>query len=425
MYKRQDETGPLDIGDFLALTAFAEQAARAGLKTGFQGATEITGGDGRVLEVRCSRLPDGGGIWLFYDATERREMENRLNKIQHIEGLSKLTGEVAHDFGNILAAVNSNVYLLQTGSKKTSPEVLLQRISNAVELGTSLTQRLLAFARQQALAPEVVDLNELIEGLAELVQIGLKDNVTLKIALADMPLYVLVDPGQLESAILNLCLNANQALLEAGEITVTTDKNTDETVRISVIDTGCGMDEETLAHALEPFFTARAEGEGTGLGLSMVYGFIKQTGGDIQIESALGEGTRITLTLPLCCPDQAKPALTRTALLVEDDPETLNSVAAQLNSIGYAVQRASTFEQAAEMLASGQKPDALVTDLHLNDGKMAWEIVETCLQSCPKTRILVASGRLPRQHRFTKAPNPRVGFTSKPLSADILKAALE
>jgi len=414
-----------NITDVLARSPFAAQSKAAGLTAGYRGAAELTGSDGRVLELRCSGLPDGGGIWLFYDATERREMQVRLNKIKHIEGLSKLTGEVAHDFGNILAAVNSNVYLLQTGSKKTSPDLLLQRISNAVDLGTSLTQRLLAFARQQALAPEVVELNELVEGLAELVQIGLKDEVRLNIELAAAPLHVKVDPGQLESAILNLCLNANQAISGPGEITVSLRNAPQDNVQIIVQDTGCGMDEDTLSHALEPFFTARADGEGTGLGLSMVYGFIKQTGGDIQIESTLGQGTTLTLTLPLCSPDQPKPALSRTVLLVEDDPEMLNSVAAQLNSIGYAVERASTFEKAMAVLESGQKPDALVTDLHLNDGQMAWEIVERCLRACPDTRILVTSGRLPRRHRFSDAPNPRVRLTSKPLSPEILKAALQ
>lgn len=426
MFQHQAKAGNLlEMSAILSQTPFATQAQSSGLVAGFKGVAEITGTDGRILDVRGSRLPDGGGIWLFYDVTERREMDGRINKIKHIEGLSKLTGEVAHDFGNIMAAINSNVYLLQTGSQKTSPKLLLQRISNAVDLGTSLTQRLLAFARKQALAPEVVEMNELIEGLAELVQIGLKDDVNLQIKLAPTPLHVKADPGQLESAILNLCLNANQAMNSAGQITVLLHKAPPDSVQIIVQDTGCGMDAETLSHALEPFFTARADGEGTGLGLSMVYGFIKQTGGDIQIESAFGQGTTITLTLPLCCPNQPKPVLSRTVLLVEDDPEMLNSVAAQLKSIGYAVQRASTFDAAMAALESGKKPDALVTDLHLNDGKMAWDIVERCLQACPDTRILITSGRLPRRHRFTDTPNPRVGFTSKPLSPAILKAALE
>ena len=203
-----------EITRCLAHTPFAAAAQAAGLAPTLRGFTELAGDDGRGLEIRCSRLPDGGGIWLFSDATERRQMEGRLRQIQHIDSLGNVTGEVAHDFGNILAAVNANVHLLQTGAQKPSPELLLQRISNVVDIGTSLTQRLLAFARTQALVPEVVEINELIERVSELVSIGLKSGVKLETSLAPVPLHVRADPGQLESAILNLCLNSNQAIAE-------------------------------------------------------------------------------------------------------------------------------------------------------------------------------------------------------------------
>ncbi len=407
-----------DITTYLAHTPIAKEAA---LDAGFSGFTEVTGTDGRSIEIRCSRLPDGGAVWLFADATERRKMEERLRQIRHIESLGKVTGEVAHDFGNILAAVNSNVHLLQTGSKKVPKDVLLQRISNAVDLGTSLTQRLLAFARQQALAPEVVELNELIEGLTELVSIGLKDDVVLNTVVSPVPLYVRVDPGQLESAILNLCLNSNQAIPDAGEITITVSEAPAETVQISVQDTGCGMEESVLAQALEPFFTARADGDGTGLGLSMVYGFIKQTGGDIQIFSQPGAGCEVRLTLPRFMGDAARPALTRHALLVEDDPEARASVAAQLKSIGFQVQRASTFEDGLAALETGCRFDVMVTDLHLNDGQMGWALAEKCLALCADTKVVIASGRLPKRHRYTEVPNPRVACIAKPLSPEVLQ----
>ncbi len=407
-----------DITTYLAHTPLAKAAA---LDAGFRGFTEVTGTDGRSIEIRSSRLPDGGAVWLFADATERRKMEERLRQIQHIESLGKVTGEVAHDFGNILAAVSSNVHLLQIGSKNISPELLLQRISNAVDLGTSLTQRLLAFARQQALAPEVVELNELIEGLTELVSIGLKDDVTLNTVVSPVPIYVRVDPGQLESAILNLCLNSNQAIPDAGEITVTVSEASAETVQVSVQDTGCGMEEAVLAQALEPFFTARADGEGTGLGLSMVYGFIKQTGGDIQIFSQPGAGCEVRLTLPRFIGDAARPALTRHALLVEDNPEVRASVAAQLKSIGFQVQRASTFEEGLAALEARCSFDVLITDLHLNDGQMGWALAEKCLALCAETKVVIASGRLPKRHRYTEAPNPRVACIAKPLSPEILQ----
>ena len=413
-----------DISAYLSTTAFAEDAQKHGLKAGFRGFTEITGTDDRTLEVRCSRLPDGGGIWLFADATERRKMDGRLRQIQHIESLGKVTGEVAHDFGNILAAVNSNVHLLQTGSKRVSAEVLLQRISNAVDLGTSLTQRLLAFARQQALAPEVVELNDLIEGLTDLVSIGLSEDVVLETFPADEPLFVRVDPGQLESAILNLCLNSNQAITGAGEIRVSIRKAPSEAVQIIVSDTGCGMEEAVLSQALEPFFTARADGQGTGLGLSMVYGFIKQTGGDIHISSQPRSGTEVCLTLPRFMGDSAKPELLHRALLVEDDPEALASVAAQLKSIGYQVVRASTFEEGIAALDHHCHFDVMVTDLHLNEGQMGWDLAEKCLNLCTQTKVIITSGRLPKRHRYTEAPHPRVACIAKPLSPEKIQESL-
>lgn len=414
-----------DIAEYLASTPFVEEARMAGLEAGFRGLTEVTGDDGRVLEVRCSRLPDGGGIWLFSDATERRKMESRLRQIQHIESLGKVTGEVAHDFGNVLASVSANVHLLESGSKKVSNTVLLQRISNAVEIGSSLVQRLLAFARKQALAPEVVELNELIEGLTDLISIGLKEGVTLETRLSKTPLHVRVDPGQLESAILNLCLNSNQAITDEGNILISVRPALADTVIITVSDTGCGMEEAVLTRSLEPFFTARTDGEGTGLGLSMVYGFIKQTGGDIQISSQPGEGSQVQLTLPICAPQQSQPAVPhKRALLVEDDPDALASVAAQLKSVGFDVVRAATFEEGMAALDTRCRFDALITDVHLNEGQMGWELTEKCLEICANTKIIVTSGRMPKRHRFTEEPNARVSCVNKPLSTEILQDIL-
>ena len=186
------------------------------------------------------------------------------------------------------------------------------------------------------------------------------------------------------------------------------------------------MDDAVLARSLEPFFTARADGEGTGLGLSMVYGFIKQTGGDIQISSQPGEGTEVKLTLPLCAAATARPTAHRgRALLVEDDPEALASVAAQLKSIGFEVVRASSFEEGMAALDSKCRFNALVTDLHLNEGQMGWEITEKCLTMCANTKIVITSGRMPKRHRFTEAPNPRVACIAKPLSTEILQETLQ
>ncbi|MCF6272105.1 MAG: ATP-binding protein [Rhodobacteraceae bacterium] len=414
--------GTLKIEAFLAQTPFAEPSREAGLKAGFQGTVEIASTDDLILEVRCTRLPDGGGIWLFSDVTERRKMESRLQHIEHIESLGQVTGEVAHDFGNVLSTVNANVYLLETGSESVSREVLLQRISNAVDIGISLTQRLLAFARKQALVPEVVEINELIEGMAELISIGLKDGVELEVVPADTSLFVKVDPGQLESAILNLCLNSAQAMHERGLIRLLVEKTGRERVRITVSDNGSGMNKSVLAHALEPFFSAREDGSGTGLGLSMVYGFIKQTGGDIQISSQPSIGTVVQLTLPLSRYENARGLpLNSQALLVEDDPEAMISVAAQLEEIGYRVRRAGGFDEGMAALEEMKTLDMLVTDLHLDDGHAGWDIVDKCLKDRPDTRIVLMSGHMPVRHKYSAAPPPQLICIAKPLTAEKLQ----
>lgn len=420
-------SGKPTIRDLMEQTVFANQAVDAGIDASFRGFTELKNAKGQSLEIRCSRLPDGGGIWLFSDATERREMDNRLRQIQHIESLGKVSGEVAHDFGNVLSAITANIHLLQTGSSKVSAKTLLQRVTNAADLGTSLTQRLLSFARKQRLVPEVVELNELVEGLCDLVSIGLKPEVTLEAAPSAEKLYVRVDPGQLESAILNLCLNANQAIEGEGVIRISVVKSGDTTAMIDVTDTGCGMEDAVVARSLEPFFTARSDGQGTGLGLSMVYGFIKQTGGDIQITSAVGQGTTVALLLPLSQQqvDRAPVTSIGTALLVEDDPIALASTSQQLARIGYQVIEAATFAEAEKELFVGQTLNLVVTDLHLDQGHSGWVIARNCLALCSTTKVIVASGRMPGTHPYSDGHEPRVTCLEKPLTTEDLRAALD
>ena len=419
--------GKPTICDLMEETDFADQAIAAGIDANFRGFTELKNAGGQSLEIRCSRLPDGGGIWLFSDATERREMDNRLRQIQHIESLGKVTGEVAHDFGNILSTITANIHLLQTGSRKVSAKTLLHRISNAAEIGTSLTQRLLAFARKQRLVPERVELNELVGGLTDLVSIGLKSGVDLTAELSDDKLFVLVDPGQLESAILNLCLNASQAIGDKGEIRIKVAKSADGMATIDISDTGCGMEEGVVSRALEPFFTARTDGQGTGLGLSMVYGFIKQTGGDIQISSAVGKGTKVRLMLPLSQqqPDSVPAAAMGTALLVEDDPLALACTSQQLARLGYQVIEAGSFAEAEEALYKGRVIDVVVTDLHLDQGHSGWTIARNCLALCSKTKVIVASGRMPSTHPYSDGTEPRVTCLEKPLTVEGLRTALD
>lgn len=418
----------ITIAGLLQTTRFADAARTSGLNAGFSGHKELAGEDGQLLEIRCSRLPDGGGVWLFSDATERRRMDERLRQIRHIESLGKVTGEVAHDFGNILSTVSANVHLLQTGSRKDDPGTLLQRIGNAVEIGTSLVQRLLAFARKQALAPEVIELNELIGGLSDLIAIGLKPAVRLETDLPPCQLSVRVDPGQLESAILNLCLNANQAISDGGTIRIAVARVENHAAIITVSDTGHGMDETVLARSPEPFFSARGDGRGTGLGLSMVYGFIKQTGGDIRISSDVGKGTSVCLTLPLHQAPQDAPGApdrpARHALLVEDDHASMIAISRLLRQAGYSVCEAPSFEDADAALDSEQMFAVMVTDLHLNNGKTGWALAEKCLSARAETLIVVTSGRLPSHNPYCDLAGQRVVCVAKPLTTQKLARAL-
>ena len=416
-----------DMTEILAASMFSESARAQKLGCEFNKHAELQSADGYVIEVRCSRLPDGGGVWMFSDVTERRKIEERLGQIQRIESLGKVTGEVAHDFANILSTISGNLHLLETKPSGADSTGILRRISSAVEIGTSLTQRLLAFARKQHLTPERTELNALVAGLEDLVSIGLKEGVTLTANMTPDELFVQVDPGQLESAILNLCLNSNQAINSSGTIDITVKAGLGNTAEIIIADDGCGMAEETLKRAMEPFFSARSDGMGTGLGLPSVYGFAKQSGGELQIESAVNVGTTVRLTFPLVA---AGPEIaTRTdakmrVLLVEDDPENLASVAQLLRGMGHDVDQASLFDVAQERLEGPDRYDLLLSDIHLDNGNSGWQLIEHSLKRAPQTKLIAMSGRLPLHHVITERYAGKVASLSKPVTAEKLAAAL-
>ena len=374
---------------------------------------------GQTIELRQSPLPGGGAVVLVADATERRQMEDRLRQIQRIEALGKISGEVAHDFGNILSTISSGLHLLETASPDRQAAVR-QSIGAAVDLGTSLTGRLLAFARRQHLEPETVDLPGLVEGMADLVGFALRDGVDLVIDTGPEPLPVRVDPGQLESAILNLCLNSGQAIDGNGQITLSVRREADVAV-IEVADTGSGMSPEVLAHAMEPFFTARADGTGTGLGLAMVYGFIRQSGGDMAISSTPGKGTSVRLCLPLHTAPAASASL-GTVLLVEDDPADRAAAMAVLTPMTQRLRVAGDAETARAQLS--EPIDLLVTDLSLSGRIEGWRLAETALAAWPDLRAVVVSGHLPHIDPLSPRYPGRVAVMEKPMTASALVTAL-
>ena len=372
-----------------------------------------------VIELRESALPGGGTVVLISDATERRQMEDRLRQIQRIEALGKVSGEVAHDFGNILSTIAGNLHMMDTASPARQA-ALLQSIGVAVDLGASLTGRLLAFARRQHLEPETVDLPQLIEGLADLVGFALRDEIELDISTGAHPLPVRVDPGQMESAILNLCLNAGQAIAGPGRISVGVRQCGTKAV-IEVSDTGAGMAPEVLAHAMEPFFSARADGTGTGLGLAMVYGFIRQSGGDVQISSTLGQGTSVRLSLPLCTSPETLPTLGR-VVLVEDDLRDRAASQEVLAQMSKTLNVAPDVRVAIALL--DQPVDLFVTDLSLNGQIEGWRLAKAALARWPDAKALVVSGHLPQSNPLVAQFPGRIATLPKPLTTDAMRHAL-
>ena len=406
--------------DWLSDSKFGASAAHSGLTDAHRGFCELTSDDGQVLEIRASKLPDDGRVWLIADMTERRKMSDRLQQIDRIETLGKVAGDTAHDFANILSTIRTHAHLLerqQIADKNGS----LDAIGNAVDFGASLTDRLLAFARKQSLAPELVNLNTLIEGMADLVEISLKPDVVLDISLPEAPLHALVDPGQFESALFNLLLNANNAIEGAGTIKVALESGDHDQARILIKDDGMGMSKDVLAHAIEPFFTTREGQGGTGLGLSIVYGFIHQTGGNLSIESTVGIGTEIEVSLPLALvEDQPKAVHTRgKVLLVEDDPKTRMVVDSLLKELGFDVATSATGPEARASLHL-DKFDFLLSDLDLGCDINGLDLIDIAKNLSPSTKGVLMSGKFINK----QALPDHATFIEKPITSEKLIGAL-
>jgi len=409
----------IDLVEWLRSSRFEHAVEAKGVKRDHRGFLELTSDDGQSLEIRASKLPDDGRVWLISDATERRNMTDRLQQIDRIETLGKMAGDTAHDFANILSTIRTHAHLVRHG-KTDGQNASLTAIESSVEYGTSLVERLLAFARKQNLAPELVELNTLVEGLVDLIEIGLKPEVALEISYADEELLVLVDPGQLESAILNLALNANNAIEGDGVINISLSKSSADEVTLSVQDTGRGMSDDVRLRAIEPFFTTRLKDGGTGLGLSIVYGFIKQTGGDFTIESHAGEGTTVTACLPLASavPDAPSPRDGQRALVVEDDPKTRVSVVAILEDMGFETANFGQAKPALDALGAHDF-DLIISDLELGANHDGRDILTLSAKSNPDAMNILMSGRYK-----TMENSPIFKFVEKPVTKAKLEALL-
>ncbi|MCT7378326.1 ATP-binding protein [Chelativorans salis] len=404
------------------LAAARERAARDFVDVELE--YRIALADSRTIWVRDTmntvRESDGQiiGYGLIFDITSTRRQEQALATAQKMEAVGQLTGGVAHDFNNLLTVILGNAETLaEQLSSNGRPRALAQLIKLAAERGAELTNRLLAFSRKQPLDPNPTDVNKLISGMDELLRRTLGEHVEMAFAPGDGLWKGLVDATQLESAVLNLCLNARDAMPDGGCLTISTtniyvdqemvtqydDFAAGPYIVVAVSDTGTGMDEKTLAHAFEPFFTTKEVGKGSGLGLSMVYGFVKQSKGHVKIYSERGHGTTVRLYLPHAChePDEsetldkfslAAPGGSGKVLLVEDDDMVRDHAQAQLQSLGYQVVSASNGPEALEALKQGRTFDLLFTDVIMPGGMSGLQLAEQAKYICPDLPVLLTSG---------------------------------
>jgi len=304
-----------EAGEFGPVDVEAEVDRRMGLLQtgGATGTMQRLRPGGRVLELRRNPLAGGGFVTMYADVTARQHAEQRARQAEKMAAIGRLTAGIVHDFNNLLSTVIGNAELLDrdiAAGGTPTPERRVALILQSAERGAELVQRLLAFARKQPLTPAAVDLNAIVRGMQELLQSTVGRAVRLGTSLADELWPALVDPVQLEHVILNLAINARDAMPDGGTLTIATanlrqsgegdadDLPPGDYVSLAVTDTGIGMTEEVRRNAFEPFFTTKPEGEGTGLGLSQVYGLASQSGGGAEIDSTLGRGTTVRIFLP-------------------------------------------------------------------------------------------------------------------------------
>ncbi|WP_055687935.1 PAS domain S-box protein [Loktanella sp. 5RATIMAR09] len=367
----------------------------------------IRDSEGRIIRI----------IGSMADISDRLGMEERLRQSQKLEAMGQLTGGVAHDFNNLLTIIMGNTEMILDSIEEESP---LRRFAGATAAATDraaeLTNRLLSFSRKQMLQPRVLDVNSVITGFEDMLRRTLGEGTDIEIHLGDEIWPSEIDPAQIEAALLNLAINARDAMPSGGSLIIETanvvaddvlvanesDLPAGHYIVIAVSDTGHGIPKDQINQVFQPFFTTKAVGKGTGLGLSMVHGFVKQTGGHIQIYSEVNEGTTVKLYFPRSFGDHEEERKTsherslqggqETILVIDDDVLILQQVMAQLTALGYRVVTASAGPSALEILRTESDIDLLLTDVILPGGMNGRQIADAALAIYPSLKILYSSG---------------------------------
>lgn len=378
-----------------------------------------------------------------------RHNEEALRQSQKMEAVGQLTGGIAHDFNNMLTGIIGSLELL----RRRLARGRIEDLDSLIDLGVTsanraagLTHRLLAFSRRQSLDSKPVEMNTLVESMGELLQRSINENIRLDMQLSEQLWVAEADPNQLESALLNLVINARDAMPNGGNLVVKTgnqhlDSGFTEAhsnlepgdyVMLSVTDTGCGMPQSTISRAFDPFFTTKPIGQGTGLGLSMIYGFSKQSRGHVAIHSDVGQGTTVSLFLPRFGGDvpedhpvDVQHALFaqngETVLIVEDDPAVRVLVSTVLSDLGYAFVEAGDADSAVPILDSGQRIDLMISDVGL-PGMNGRQLAEIGRQYRPDLKVLFITGYA--EHAAVRGGflDPGMQMITKPFTFDLLTA---
>jgi len=449
----REETIGHDVMEFVAPEDRA--AGAAGMAQLFQGQPVIEyqlsfltrTGDRR--RIAWTTVPEGGRLYGHgRDVTDQTVAEERLRQAQKMEAVGQLSGGLAHDFNNLLTGVAGNLELLETRVEQGRLTELGRYIGAAqaaARRAAALTQRLLAFSRRQTLDPKPTDVNRLVAGIEDLVRRTVGPTLQIDVAMADGLWTTLVDPHQLENALLNLCINARDAMPDGGRLTIETanqaldepaarerDLTPGQYVSLSVTDSGTGMTPEVMRRAFDPFFTTKPLGEGTGLGLSMVYGFARQSGGQVRIRSEIGRGTTVCIHLPRHAGRgsgyaAAKPAETaaragqgETVLVVDDESTVRMLVAEVLDELGYTAIEAADGAAGLRVLQSGARVDLLVTDVGLPGGLNGRQLADAGRALRPDLRVLFITGYAEQMVFCNGRADPGMQVLTKPFTLESL-----
>ena len=379
---------------------------------------------------------------LMKEIAEREKAQAALTQGQKMEAIGRLTGGIAHDFNNLLHVINMNLELISMYAKEEKVKPVVDRAKSAARRGAKLTGQLLSFARSQSLLPKLTRVNTLLVGMKDLLEISAGPGIQVDLELCEDPASVVVDPSQLEMAVLNLAVNSRDAMPEGGTLKISTctqHRATDDEqlkggdyVVIAVTDSGGGIPPQLLSKVFDPFFTTKPLGSGTGLGLSQVYGFARQSGGLAFIRSELGGGTTVEMYFPAATVDaqprsepaqppvMPRPAELRHILVVEDDPDVRRVIAECLGLIGYSVSEASNGSEGLAAIASS-KPDLLVVDYAMPDMTGA-EVISKAREMVGDLPVILATGYADMAAVERLAGNPAI--LRKPFDINSLGAAV-